>query len=80
MNPNNYKVLFKVKFEHAILDCGVEIFNYNPKLKDYPWWFLERWKHMAKQLTEILGNKIWITIPDYPDDYNPGQFGDYHVS
>jgi len=76
VNPNNYKILFKTKFEHAILDCGVEAFKHNPKLPDYPKSFLEHWKWKAKQLTEIFGEKLWVTIPDYPDDYNPGQFGD----
>jgi hypothetical protein len=76
VNPNNYKVLFKRKFKHAILDCGVERFSKNPELKDYPKSFLENWKWKAKQLTEIFGDKIWVTIPDYPEDYHPGQFGD----
>jgi len=76
VNPNNYKILFRRKFEHAILDCGVEIFKHNPNLKDYPKGFLEKWKWKAKQLTEIFGEKLFVTIPDYPDDYHPGQFGD----
>jgi hypothetical protein len=76
VNPNNYKILFKTRFEHAILDCGVELFKSNPSLKDYPQSFLEHWKRKAKQLTEIFGDKLWVTIPDYPDDFNPGQFGD----
>jgi len=76
VNPNNYKALYKIKFKHAILDCGVEIFKHNPTLSDYPKSFLHRWKWKAKQLTEIFGERLWVTIPDYPDDYNPGQFGD----
>jgi hypothetical protein len=76
VNPNNYKVLYKTKFKHAILDCGVEVFKHNPTLSDYPKSFLNRWKWLAKQLTEIFGERLWVTIPDYPDDYNPGQFGD----
>jgi hypothetical protein len=76
VNPNNYKVLFKRKFKHAILDCGVERFNKNPELKDYPKSFLENWKWKAKELTEIFGERLFVTIPDYTDDFNPGQFGD----
>ena len=76
VNPGNYKILFKRRFKHAILDCGVEYFTRNPKAKDYPNKFLEEWRFRARQLTEIFGDKIWITIPDYPDDLNRGQFGD----
>jgi hypothetical protein len=76
VNSNNYKILFKLKWKHAILDCGVERFLKNPNMKDYPKSFLEYWKYKAKELTEIFGEKLWITIPDYPDDYHPGQFGD----
>jgi len=76
VNPRNYKVLFRLKFKHAILDCGVEIFHKNRNLKEYPKSFLKIWQFRAKQLTEIFGSKLWVTIPDYPDDYHPGQFGD----
>ena len=24
----------------------------------------------------MYGDRIWVTIPDYPDDINPGKFGD----
>jgi hypothetical protein len=76
VNPRNYRVLFERRFKHAILDCGVELFKHNPNLRDYPRGFLERWKWTARQLTEVFGDRLWVTIPDYPDDYNPGQFGD----
>jgi len=76
VNPRNYKALFKKRFEHAILDCGVEFFKHNPDVKDYPRSFIESWKIQAKQLTKIFEDKLWIVIPDYPDDFNPGQFGD----
>lgn len=69
-------MLFKVEFEHAILDCGVGIFKHDPSLTEYPPGFLSYWKRLAKYLTSIFKDRIWITIPDYPDDYNPGQFGD----
>jgi hypothetical protein len=76
VNPKNYKELFERIFKHAILDSGVMIFHENPNLKDYPKNFINFWKHEAKRLTKIFGDRLWITIPDYPDDYHPGQFGD----
>jgi len=76
VNPNNYRVLYRRRFEHAILDCGVEAFKFNPHLKDYPRSFLEMWKRMARRLTETFGDRLFVTVPDYPDDFNPGQFGD----
>jgi hypothetical protein len=76
VNPNNYRALFRCKFKHAILDCGVEAFKKNLNLKGYPKSFLENWKWKAKQLTEIFGERLFVTIPDYPDDFHPGQFGD----
>jgi hypothetical protein len=76
VNPNNYRALFRCKFKHAILDCGVEAFKKNLNLKGYSKSFLENWKWKAKQLTEIFGERLFVTIPDYPDDFHPGQFGD----
>jgi hypothetical protein len=64
-----------MEFEHAIADSGVLIFH-DPEVKDYPRYFLEEWKYHAKILTDMYGDRVWCTIPDYPDDYNPGQFGD----
>jgi len=76
VNPRTYKELYKRKFRHALLDPGVELFKHNPKRTDYPKAFLESWCHKAKQLCEIFKDRLWVTCPDYPDDYNPGQFGD----
>jgi hypothetical protein len=69
------KELFKISFEHAIVDSGVMIFV-KENIKEYPSLFMKRYDFWAKQLTEIYGERVWVTIPDYPDDYNPGQFGD----
>ncbi len=55
------------KFKHAIMDSGVEIFAHGAK--DYPVWFHDRYIFKAQQLTEIYGDRIWVVIPDYPDDY-----------
>jgi len=57
-------------FEHAILDAGVETFFFVRRLKDYPKEFLEMYRYKAIIATRHYGkNKIWVTIPDYPDDY-----------
>ena len=77
VNPRTYKELFKRKFEHAILDSGVEIFK-NKNLTEYPKSFLRKWKYQAQHLTEIFGDKLWVTIPDYPDDL-AHQFGHKNV-
>ena len=76
LNPNWYKEIFKREFEHAILDCGVEFFKTNPDAKEYPRHFLALWKYRAQWMTDIFGDRLWVTIPDYPDDYHPGQFKD----
>lgn len=76
VNPKTYRYLFKRSFKHAILDSGVEYFKFNPNVKEYPSGFLNKWKNLAIYLSSIFKDKLWITIPDYPDDFNPGQFGD----
>jgi hypothetical protein len=76
VNPRNYRELFRHRFRHAILDCGVEAFKHDPSLRDYPKSFLASWRGRARQLSEIFGERLWIVIPDYMDDYHPGQFGD----
>ena len=75
VNPRNKSLLERVCFEHAILDSGVLIFH-DRNVKEYPESFLESWKVEAKSVSDRFGEKVWVTIPDYPDDYNPGQFGD----
>jgi len=75
VNPRTRKTLRRREFEHAIADSGVLIFH-DPKVKDYPPYFLKEWEYHAKILTDMYDEKVWCTIPDYPDDYNPGQFGD----
>jgi len=58
--------------ETVILDSGVEIFR-NPEVKDYP---LGHIKHMLityHQIRQLCPNsEVYLTCPDYPDDYNPG--------
>lgn len=74
VNRKNYRCLFKRKFEHAILDSGVMDFA-RKDVADYPKGFLNRWINEARQLQKIFNNRVWIVIPDFPDDYNPGKFG-----
>jgi len=60
-------------FEHAILDAGVETFFFVRKLKDYPKEFLKMYQYRAQVATNHYGkDKVWVTIPDYPDDYQHG--------
>jgi len=57
-------------FKHAIIDAGVETFFFVRKLKDYPKYFLDMYKWRAILATNHFGkNRVWVTIPDYPDDY-----------
>ena len=76
VNIRNWKELRKRRFKHAILDSGVEIFKSNPNLKDYPKSVLWRYSQKAEIVSRLYPGKVWVTIPDYPDDLNPGQFGD----
>lgn len=57
-------------FKHAIIDSGVETFFFVKRLRDYPKDFLEMYKWKAIYTSRIFGrNRVWFTIPDYPDDY-----------
>lgn len=76
VNMHNWKELWKRSFEHAILDCGVEIFKKHKNLKDYPKSFLWRYTQRAEIVSNKFHGKVWVTIPDYPDDICPGMFGD----
>lgn len=74
-NPNNIKEMNRRKWNHCILDSGIEMFL-DPSIKDYSPSFLHRWKGLSRIKTDIHGEKIWITIPDYCDDLVPGSLGD----
>jgi hypothetical protein len=58
------------------LDSGVEVFKTRKNLKDYPPSFLQRYSQRAEIVSHRFKGKVWVTIPDYCDDFNPGQFGD----
>ena len=55
------------------MDPGISIFK---KLSEYPSLFLQRWLSIARWTHDRTHGKTWITIPDYPDDENPGLTGD----
>ena len=76
VNPRTQKVLLNSGFKHGIADSGVMFFVQEERT-EYPPHFLRDWKYKAKLMTDIYGeDRLWCVIPDYPDDYNPGQFGD----
>ena len=76
VNPKSITALNNRYFSHAICDSGVHFFHENPLASDYPSGYLEDYLKLAKKLAATFQDRIWITVPDYPDDYHPGQFGD----
>ena len=76
INANNpalgYIRKHKEAIKSVIVDSGIEIFR-NPKVKDYPRGHIFRIVKLHNCLRRILPNtEIYATIPDYPDDYHPG--------
>ncbi len=56
--------------QHVIIDSAVESVFFAKKLKDYPDWY---WKKFNQQVAKAQKNvSVWVTIPDYPDDYEQG--------
>ena len=76
VNFFNRQKLRSFRFKHAILDSGVNRIFLNWRKDDYPSWVLKRIEFVAKQLSEIYKGRLWVTIPDYPDDYYPGYVKD----
>ena len=62
-------------WEHAIIDCGIEHFLSGEHDEYKPGFFVEHLL-ICKKLTKDFGDRVWCTIPDYPDDYNPGHIKD----
>jgi len=57
--------------ESVIIDSGVEIFR-DPNIKDYPPNHMDYLVELYKRvLRTISGAEVYVTVPDYPDDYNP---------
>jgi len=69
VNAKNYKELYFRKFQHAILDSGIEWFLKNPSALEYPPYFLQRWRGLARHLSRRFEGQLWVTCPDYPDNY-----------
>jgi len=61
--------IYRRRYKHAILDPGVGLLFHHRKLKEYPKHFIENYANLAVGLTKLLKDRIWISIPDYPDDY-----------
>jgi len=53
----------------VIIDSGVEIFR-NPLVKDYPGGHLSRLVKLYHRVKQLVG-EVYVTCPDYPDDYHP---------
>ncbi|RKX41881.1 MAG: hypothetical protein DRP27_10180 [Thermotogae bacterium] len=68
----DWKYVIGKDFECAIVDSGVEYFFLTKRMRDYPRHYLVRYRERAKLLGKMYGDRVWITIPDYPDDYQPG--------
>jgi hypothetical protein len=57
--------------EEVIIDSGVEIFR-NPAVKDYPKDHIKKLIEVYLKVRRIVHPKpIYVTCPDYCDDYNP---------
>jgi hypothetical protein len=57
--------------EEVIIDSGVEIFR-DPSVKEYPKDHEVRLLRVYMKVKQINQQaRIWVTVPDYPDDYHP---------
>jgi len=57
--------------EEIIIDSGIEIFR-NPNITDYPKNWIYRLIKIYAEIKSIARNsKVYLTCPDYCDDYNP---------
>ena len=70
-----YLRLNKGFVREVIIDSGVEIFR-EPGVRDYPggarWWIERRLAPLyARVEAAVPGAEVWVTVPDYPDDYHP---------
>jgi len=57
--------------EEVIIDSGVEIFR-DLNIRDYPRSHIFRLLRVYAKTKQIVRDKkVWVTVPDYPDDYHP---------
>ena len=67
----DYLVRYREFLDSVIIDSGVEMFR-DPAVKDYPPNWFDRLAMLFKRVTSIAPHaKVWVTVPDYPDDYHP---------
>jgi len=57
------------RFEHLLVDSGVNRFFRRMKLKEYPKGYLEWYAERAAWLYRTFGDRVWVVLPDYPSDY-----------
>ena len=70
-NPNGgLKYVRMHRPKGVIIDSGVEIFR-DPNVKEYPPNHIYRLIYLFKYVRKY-SDEVHVTIPDYPDDYNPG--------
>ena len=62
------------RIQSVIIDSGIEIFR-NPDIKDYPRRHTHRLVRLWKRAKLLLPKsaEVFVTCPDYCDDYNPRQ-------
>lgn len=67
----NYVITNHRYIDSIIIDSGVEIFR-DKNVKDYPPNHFERLVKLYKRVKQYVSDaKIYVTVPDYPDDYHP---------
>jgi len=71
-NPNlGYIKKYRRTVESVIIDSGIEIFR-NPNIKEYPPKHVYNMVKLYNKVKSILPNtEVYLTVPDYCDDYNP---------
>jgi len=68
----NYIREHRKQIQSVILDSGIEIFR-DPNIKDYPAGHLHKLVRIYDLITRyVRTGEVYVTCPDYPDDYNPG--------
>jgi hypothetical protein len=71
INLHNPRFSFLEYADEVIIDSGIEIFR-DPNIKEYPKNHISKLMRVYAKVKSIVRNKpIYVTCPDYPDDYNP---------
>jgi len=82
VNSNNPSIGLRYLRRHSenvrsvIIDVGISIFK-DPNVREYPGGPAKKIKEQASLYRRIVsllpGAEVYVTVPDYPDDYHPGQ-------